>query len=88
MHPFTEWWAERAAIMQFDGGMDRADADYAAFALTLAYCGRTGQTVPYEGYFYVHRVSEGYRLKWSDETCSVKVIEPRPAWVLWTNEKE
>jgi len=27
-----EWWAERAAIMQFDGGMSRADAERLALA--------------------------------------------------------
>lgn len=86
MDSITEWWTERAAIMQYEGGMDRADADYAAYALVLAYAERTGQTLPYEGYFYTHRLSEG-RLKWSDEKCAVEYIKPRPAWVLWTNEE-
>lgn len=27
-----EWWAERAAIREVDGGQDRADAERAAFA--------------------------------------------------------
>lgn len=88
MDPITEWWEERAAIMQFDGGMSRADAQYAAFALTLRYCERTGQRLPYGRYFYTHRLGEDAHLEWSDETCSVKYVKPLPDWVLWVKYPE
>jgi len=78
-----EWWEERAAIMQFDAGMGRADADYAAYALILRICERTGESLPYEGYFYIHRLGEGARLVWSDDTCSVDYISPPRDWRWW-----
>jgi hypothetical protein len=76
MDPITEWWEERAAIMEIDGGMTRGDAEYAAFALTLCYFEGTDCRMPYDGYFYIHRLSEGARLEWSDETCSARYISP------------
>jgi len=80
MDAVQEWWEERAAIMHFDAGMSRSDAEYAAYALALRYCERTGESLPYDGYFYVHRIGEGARLEWSDETCSVDYISPKPYW--------
>jgi hypothetical protein len=83
MDPVEEWWEERAAIMEFDGGMARGDAQYAAYALALRLCERTGASMPYAGYFYVHRLSEGARLEWSDETSSVEYTSPPRDWRRW-----
>jgi len=85
MHPVYEWFLERAAIMQFEANMIRADADYAAYALTAAYCERTGQRMPNEGYLAVLRPTD--RLVWSDAICGVKVVKPKPDWVLWDNKE-
>lgn len=30
--PLLDWWEERAAIREFDGGMSRAEAEAAAYA--------------------------------------------------------
>lgn len=70
MHPVYEWFLERSAIMQFEAGLLRYQADFAAYALTAAYCERTGQNMPNEGYLGALRPRE--RLVWSDELC-----EPR-----------
>lgn len=77
MDPIQEWWEERAAIMEFDGGMDRGDAEYAAYALTFRHAQRTGEPVPYKGYFYIHKLGDDERLEWSDEACSVEYISPK-----------
>lgn len=61
-----EWFEERAAIMQFDGGKPRYEADFDAFALLLAYCRRTGLRVPYNSHLNARRVHNG-ELVWSDE---------------------
>ena len=34
-----EWWQERAAIMEFDGGLSREEAERQSWAQTLAYFG-------------------------------------------------
>jgi hypothetical protein len=61
--------------------MKRGEAEYAAFALTLRNCERTGEHMPYDGYFYIHRIPDGARLEWSDETCSARYIGPdRPPY--------
>jgi hypothetical protein len=86
MDPIYEWFEERSAIMQFDGGLNRSQADYAAYALTVAYCRRTGQSLPSEGYLGALRPRS--ELVWSDELCAVREIKPRPDWILWTNEDE
>lgn len=83
MDSMSEWWEERAAIMQFDGGMERNEAQYAAYALILRLCERTGASLPYDGYFYTHRLPEGARLEWSDETVSVDYISPPRDWRRW-----
>ena len=35
----AEWWAERAAIMEYCGGLPRKEADRQAWARALAYFG-------------------------------------------------
>ncbi|WP_321913610.1 hypothetical protein [Paraburkholderia sp. J11-2] len=87
MNPVYEWFLERSAILQFDGQMIQADADYCAYALTAAYCERTGQSMPNEG--YLGRLRPPDRLVWDDAMCSIRVVKPRPDWVIWTsNDKE
>jgi len=50
----TEFMRERAAIMEFDGGMKRYDADYYAIVQTWRYCQRTGVAEPEE---YVYKLT-------------------------------
>lgn len=85
MNPVYEWFLERSAIMQ-ESGMIQADADYCAYALTAAYCERTGQQMPNEG--YLGRLRPPDRLVWDDRICGVRVVKPRPDWVLWDNKSE
>lgn len=46
MDDATEFYEERAAIIQFDGGRKRHDAEYSAEHLTRKYCERTGKPLP------------------------------------------
>lgn len=52
----TEYLIERAAIMEFDGGLKRFDADYYAAVATWRFCQRTGAREPNSiNYKYVSR---------------------------------
>lgn len=73
MDSAEEWFEERAAIMQFDGGKPRYEADFDAFALLLAYCRRTGLRVPYNSHLNARRVHNG-ELVWSDEQCKTLYV--------------
>lgn len=42
----TEYLLERAAIMEFDGGLKRYDAEYFAIVATWRFCNRTGAAPP------------------------------------------
>jgi hypothetical protein len=61
-----EWFEERAAIMQYDGGRSRHEAEFDAFALLLAYCWRTGLRIEHGCYLNKRRIKNG-QLVWSDE---------------------
>lgn len=39
----AEWQAERAAIMEYDGGLAREDAEREAYRLTVAWFSNTGR---------------------------------------------
>jgi hypothetical protein len=60
----TEFYEERAAIMEYDGGFKRYDAEFHAVCLTLRYCGRTGAEVPTTGFFWEARNAV---LDWDEE---------------------
>lgn len=49
-----EFLAERFAIMEYDGGMKRYDAEMHAIVATLRYCERTGATEPQNGRYRVY----------------------------------
>lgn len=70
-----EWFEERAAIMQFDGGKPRYEAEFDAFALMLAYCRRIGLQVEYGSYLHARRVKNG-ELVWSDEQVKTLYVSP------------
>ncbi|QQC65846.1 hypothetical protein [Paraburkholderia ginsengisoli] len=42
----TEYLLERAAIMEFDGGLKRYEAEYFAIVATWRFCYRTGAREP------------------------------------------
>jgi len=42
----TEYLLERAAVMEFDGGMKRYDAEWFAIVSTWRFCQRTGAREP------------------------------------------
>lgn len=42
----TEYLIERAAIMEFDGGLRRHEAEYFAIVATWKFCQRTGAQEP------------------------------------------
>lgn len=83
MDPITEWWMERAAIMEYDANMDRADAEYAAFALVLRHCERTGARLPTGQYFDARRLPEGARVEWSDEKMTAEYFDSPKDWRRW-----
>jgi len=47
----TEYYAERAAIMEFDGGLPRHQAEFYAVVATCNYCRRRGLTPPLSEHF-------------------------------------
>ena len=57
-----EFFAERAAIMQYEGGLSRPDAEYYATVLTRRYCARTGIDEPKD-----HWMKAMPRAEWSDD---------------------
>ncbi|RKP44696.1 hypothetical protein [Pararobbsia silviterrae] len=63
MDDALEFFLERAAIMQYDGGKDLADAEFAALSRTRVYCERMGITQPKTDYFARFRL---YRIDWSE----------------------
>lgn len=75
MDDALEFFLERTAILQYEGGLDRADADYGAVALTRVYCERRGLSEPTHPYFYAMR---GGRMEWSDELGRARHCGP---WV-------
>jgi len=54
----TEYMRERAAIMEIDGGLARADAEYFAVVATWSFCSRTGRTEPRTPYYKM--ISRGF----------------------------
>ncbi|MBU6490322.1 MAG: hypothetical protein KGQ57_21225 [Burkholderiales bacterium] len=51
-----ELYEERAAIMEYDGGLPRHDAEFYACAAAWRYCERTGAEPPALGlYSVLHR---------------------------------
>ena len=75
MDDALEFFLERAAILQFEGGMGGADAEFGAVALTRAYCARMVIGEPDHPYVYAMR---GGRIEWSDESGCAKYLGP---WV-------
>ena len=68
-----EFFNERAAIMCFDGGLPRCDADFCAYARTRRYFEARHIPLPLTGYFSAFRWSE---VGWSDDIGRV-VVFPR-----------
>ncbi|MEX3840283.1 hypothetical protein [Paraburkholderia sp. BR10882] len=64
----TEFFEERTAIMQFDGGIDPVDARYYAMVLTRLYCQQHKLTEPDLQYF---KAFTNCTLHWSDERSTV-----------------
>ena len=57
-----EFFAERAAIMQYEGGLSRPDSEYFAVVLMRRYCERKGIDEPSD-----HWMKSLPRAEWSDE---------------------
>jgi hypothetical protein len=49
--PAREYFEERAAIMEFDGGLPRHRAEFFAVVATQRYCNRRGISPPRTAYF-------------------------------------
>lgn len=65
MDDATEFFQEWAATMQFDGGRNQPDAEYAAMVLMRQYCERNGLAWPSIPYF--HHFCR-YELRWCDDS--------------------
>ncbi|WP_111935868.1 hypothetical protein [Paraburkholderia bryophila] len=48
-----EYLAERAAIMEIDGGLPRHQAEYYATIATRRFCDRTGRLPPQTAYYEI-----------------------------------
>jgi hypothetical protein len=70
-----EFYEERAAIMEFEGGMSRADAERGAAVLTNRYCDRKGLERLKDTQFYLAWLHD---IEWSDEDGA-----PRYTWKPW-----
>ncbi|KVX62712.1 hypothetical protein [Burkholderia stagnalis] len=66
-----EFFDERAAIMQYEGGKPRHDADFCAYVRTRLYFEARGVSLPHSGYFAPFSMAE---LGWSDATAGVIVF--------------
>ncbi|CAN0621013.1 conserved protein of unknown function [Burkholderia multivorans] len=66
-----EFFNERSAIMQHDGGQCRSDADFAAYVRTRQYFAALGVSIPLGGYFSAFASAE---LGWSDAIPGVIVF--------------
>ena len=64
MDDAVEFYLERAAITQFDGGEDLSEATYGAVCRTRIYCERKKRGEPALDAFAVYRLTA---LEWSDE---------------------
>ncbi len=42
----AERYFERAAIMEYDGGLTRSEAEKRCYAALVAWCGRVGREIP------------------------------------------
>lgn len=74
MDDALEFFLERMAILQFEGGFDLSDAGFGAVALTRVYCERHGLSEPSHPYVYAMR---GGRIEWSDELGRAVYRGPR-----------
>ncbi|KWI47851.1 hypothetical protein WT72_30495 [Burkholderia pseudomultivorans] len=69
-----EFFEERAAIMTFDGGMPRSDADYRAMVRARLYFEPRGIAMPADGYFSCYWSSE---FGWNDNDGTVVLFPCR-----------
>ena len=71
----TEFYEERAAIMEHDGGIKRYNAQFYAEHLTRVYCRRKGKPLPKGPKF--HAFSLG-TTAWDEETGSAYYVPAPP----------
>ncbi len=69
-----EFYEERAAIMQYDGGSKRYDAQLFAEHLTRQYCDRTGKPLPEHSAFRFS-FSRG-STAWDEDTGRAYYVPP------------
>jgi hypothetical protein len=72
-----EFFLERAAIMQYDAGMLRMDAELAALCLTRRWCDRHGIDHPELGYFYALRIAV---IEWDEQQGRAFYVGPNNTW--------
>jgi len=65
-----EFWAERAAIMQFDAGIARPDADFYAAILTRKLADRHGIEIRHH---WLRSITRMAGAEWSDDKGKVVV---------------
>ena len=74
MDDATEFYEERAAIIQYDGGRKRHDAEYSAEHLTRKYCERKGKPLPTHKACF--RIYDRGRSEWDEETGRAYYVPP------------
>ena len=69
-----EFYEERAAIIQYDGGAKRLEAEYSAGHLVRVYCERTGKPLPRYPIFHIYKRST---TAWDEDAGKAYYVAPK-----------
>jgi len=75
MDDATEFYEERAAIIEYDGGVKRYDAQFYAEHLTRRYCERTGKSLPKDPKFHMFSLGT---TAWDEDAGTAHYVQPPP----------
>lgn len=71
MDDAEEFFIERCAIMQFDGGLRAYEAELVALQRTRTYCALKDKPEPALGYFYALRMTT---VEWDEEAGRAEIV--------------
>lgn len=75
MDDAAEFYEERAAIMEYDGGTKRYNAQFYAEHLTRRYCERTGKPLPDDPKFHMFSLGT---TAWDEDAGTAYYVPPPP----------
>jgi len=77
MNDAIEYFYERAAIMQYEGGKLRMEAEFSALCLTRRWCNQHGHDLPELGYFYALRAAV---IEWDEQQGKAVYVRSENTW--------